>query len=152
MLQAIWFACGDSSSMPLRFHKIHDIKRISMLRHAAQAATYMVTILIGCRASVALKVQFQYHQAVSLFRIVTLINRYKANRSKIKMNTGHSSRMVPNYLTNLTLREPAAGEPCNVVRRDTYSISRHRSYTLSQIGVCQGCGRSGVTRKTETRK
>ena len=38
-----------------------------------------------------------------------------------------------------------------VERRDTYSISRHRSYTLSQIGVCQGCGR-GVTRKTETRK
>ena len=101
MLQAIWFAWGDSSPMPLRCHKIHDDnKRIAMLRHAAQAATYMVTILIGCRASVVLKVQFQYHQAVSLFRIVTLINRYKANRSKIKMNTGHSGRMVPNYLTD----------------------------------------------------
>ena len=100
MLQATWFAWGNSSPMPLRCHKIHDNKRIAMLRHAAQAATYMVTILIGCRAFVVLKGQFQYHQAVSPFRIVTLINRYKANRSKIKMNTGHSGRMVPNYLTN----------------------------------------------------
>ena len=101
MLQAIWFAWGDSSLMPLRCHKIHDDnKRIAMLRHAAQAATYMVTILIECRASVVLKVQFQYHLAVSPYRIVTAINRYKANRSKIKMKTGHSSRMVPNCLAD----------------------------------------------------